>query len=210
MLHFPAFCIDDFYENPDEVRKFALNQEYRRIGRCQGRRTRPLNEIDINFYNNFCKKLISIFYDIDTVDVNWNIETVFHIHDITDNSNYKDLNPDDLILAHRYRDEILPEKRTSAHLDEKNLFSGVVYLNPVEEYDAGTAIYKILETRDDNKAMIIESGRFRQIYNRLAAFDGQTYHGRTGDNTKTERLTQVFFVKVLDSKLSTPLTRFKI
>ena len=34
-------CIDDFYEDPDSVREFALNQEYETSGNYPGIRTVP-------------------------------------------------------------------------------------------------------------------------------------------------------------------------
>ena len=82
----------------------------------------------------------------------------------------------------------------SLNLD-KNLFSGVIYLNKNEEIHAGTAIYRPVKTFEEHDGVLLqETARFQQIYNRLVAFDGDTWHGRIGDNTKEDRLCQVFFV----------------
>ena len=54
---FPALCIDDFYPNPDEVRKFALEQNFYPAdgGTYPGKRTDHLHELDEDFFNYFCK-----------------------------------------------------------------------------------------------------------------------------------------------------------
>ena len=44
-MAYTSIIIDDFYENPDDVREFALTQEYNVSGNFPGNRTIPfLNE----------------------------------------------------------------------------------------------------------------------------------------------------------------------
>lgn len=221
MLHFPAFCIDNFYNNPDAIREYALSLEFNNIGPCQGRRTAPLHEINPEFSDAFAKQLLSVFYDIDRNDVKWMIRSHFHLHRITDNSTFACNTPDTKFVAHKYRDfapTYEAEVPTAVHLDDKSFFSGVVYLNPIAEPHAGSAIYNVVENTnkirygngDIEKETVMESANFRQVYNRLVVFDGKSYHGRTGDNTQSERLTHVFFAHHVDANIPTPLNRFKV
>jgi hypothetical protein len=39
-MRFNSLTIDDFYANPDEVREFALNQEFKVRGNYPGQRTK--------------------------------------------------------------------------------------------------------------------------------------------------------------------------
>lgn len=221
MLHFPAFCIDNFYQHPDAIREYALSLEYNNIGPCQGRRTAPLHEINPEFSDAFAKQLLSVFYDLGRNDVKWMIRSHFHLHKITDNSTFANNTCETQHVAHKYRD--FPSNYeapvpTAVHLDDKTFFSGVVYLNPIAEPHAGTAIYRVVENTNPirigngeiEKETVVESAAFKQVYNRLVVFDGKTYHGRTGDNTLSERLTHVFFAQHIDGNIPTPLNRFKV
>ena len=77
MKHFPAISIDNFYNNVDDVRKFALSQTYTAppLGEYPGVRTDPLHEIDQEFTQQFCYKLFSLFYNFNNEQVNWEITT---------------------------------------------------------------------------------------------------------------------------------------
>ena len=221
MLHFPAFCIDNFYNNPDAIREYALSLDFNNIGPCQGRRTAPLHEINPEFSDVFAKQLLSVFYDMGRNDVQWMIRSHFHLHRVTDNSTFAKNTDQTLQVAHKYRDFVPSyesEIPTAVHLDDNSFFSGVVYLNPIAEPHAGTAIYRVVENTDPirygngdiEKETVIESANFKQVYNRLVVFDGKSYHGRTGDNTQSERLTHVFFAHRINANIPTPLNRFKV
>ena len=45
---FPILCQDDFFDNPDEIREYALSLDYKsdENGHWPGVRTRPLHEIN--------------------------------------------------------------------------------------------------------------------------------------------------------------------
>lgn len=221
MLHFPAFCIDNFYLNPDAIREYALSLEFNNIGPCQGRRTAPLHEINPEFSDAFAKQLLSVFYDMGRNDVKWMIRSHFHLHRITDNSTFANNTCDTQFVAHKYRDFPATYEApvpTAVHLDDKSFFSGVVYLNPIAEGHAGSAIYNVVENTNPirigngeiEKETVVESASFKQVYNRLVVFDGKSYHGRTGDNIMSERLTHVFFAHHVDANIPTPLKRFKV
>ena len=64
-IHFPITVVDDFFEYPDEVREFALQQEYFLDveNRWPGKRTKPLHEINFSLFNSTVNKVIYLFYN---------------------------------------------------------------------------------------------------------------------------------------------------
>jgi len=192
MQHIPTFCIDNFYEDPDQIRDFALSLEFKKLPSCLGLRTGPMSEINPDFDAWFTKKLLSVFYNVLNPSFKYNVSNVFHKNYMNDVDNYTNCTPDNLIMGSVYGSEY--RSKTSAHLD-KNLFSGVIYLNKEEEMHAGTAIYRPVKYFEEHDgALLQETARFSQIYNRLVAFGGDTWHGRIGDNRKEDRLCHVFFI----------------
>lgn len=205
MKVFPAFCIDNFYENPDAVREFALNQTFHKMEGCLGLRTSDMKEVNPDFDNYFSKKLLSLFYNVLDPNFSYDVRNVFHKNYMDDTNRHANCTPDNLIMGAPYGSKF--KSKTSAHLD-KNLCSGVIYLNKNEEPHAGTAIYRPVQTFEKHEGVLLqETGRFHQIYNRLVCIDGDTWHGRVGDNTKEDRLCQVFFVYRIGSCIPLPLNR---
>lgn len=204
MYDFPVFCIDKFYENPDKVREFALHCEYRpeKEGneKYSGYRTECISTIDNIFYNKFCEKLLSVFYQ-NILKTDYRILTYFCIHPLRD-AEIKS-----------------PANRGRIHTDHKSLIGGVVYLNPNPYINSGTSIYKLLKQDEDvpdaeiiiqkNKSSrYIETASFKNVYNRLVGFDGKLIHGITNTYMPNDmRLSQVFFLNYLNDSKTPPLQR---
>lgn len=218
MKHFPSMCIDDFYENPDEVRNFALSLDYEKdeFGYWPGKRTKPLHEIDTEFFQSFCVKLFSVYYDFNFVDLKWNLLTQFQ-------------------LIEPYSEQKLSAKNQGwIHLDSGYVFGGIIYLNPDIDITCGTSLYRVvnpdvidtwrptkenfykngLDENYDEEILKHNSGfeetvRFNNVYNRLISFDSEVYHGANNFYTNKEpRLTQTFFISSLNSDSQPPLQRF--
>ena len=71
MLHFPAVCVDNFYSDPDRVREWALSLEYKPppAGQWPGKRSEKLHILDSKFFNDFCCKIFSLYFDLEKIDV---------------------------------------------------------------------------------------------------------------------------------------------
>jgi hypothetical protein len=74
------FIIDDFYENPDDIRKFALSQEYYKWYNVPGKRTNQfyiekLNNYLNKFSNYYCgtkqQRIFSSFQYNTSMDTSW-------------------------------------------------------------------------------------------------------------------------------------------
>ncbi len=213
----PTLCVDNFYDNPSEVREFALSLEYGNIiGNYPGIRTDTLDKIDSNFYDSFCKKLFSLFYSEDTSE--WKVETTFHkIYPYDD---------EELNVGEIHKDDI-------KDID----FAGLIYLNINPLTGSGTSFYSLKKdeeiTAEDLRTMDIfkhelyrgvhdrwhdpfifrkilreNNSKFERIleiknsYNRLITYPSNVWHGATNLQMNDEfRLTQPFFIKGCKSTL---------
>ena len=214
-------CVDNFYKDPDKIREFALSLDYtsddNARGIYPGKRTELLHEVDPEFFDKFCRKLLSLYFDFQT-QIKWKISTSFQlIHPMADSEN---------------------DKRNHGwiHVDEQVLYGGIIYLTPNINPNCGTSIYKELysispeeideinqakvkfyrdgdatehdKCLDENNKRFVETARFDNIYNRLVSFDHTTHHGANNFYSSTEpRLTQTFFVYSLDTSSKLPLER---
>lgn len=221
MKRFPVTIVDNFYENPDLVRNWALSLKYNEDfeGRTPGKRTENLHNHP-KFFNNFCEKLFSIFYDFNYTRLEWGVSTCFQ--SIT-----------------KYSEN--PKSKLNdgwIHYDS-DVFSGVIYLNPEGHLYSGTSVYEKMykdsketnqkekyqlysgiEVNEEkyeksitaNNGQFIETIRVENRYNRLVLFEGNVPHGVPSFYSSSDepRLTQPFFVLNMKSSSSfEPLVRVK-
>lgn len=215
---FPCTFIDNFYSDPDEVRDFALKQEFIKgdDGRWPGSRTLPLHELNPKLFNSFCQRLFGMFYDFNKSQVEWEVQTCFQ-------------------MIERFSDDPLSPKNTGwVHVDGDVVFAGIVYLSKEIDKNAGTSLFRLKDPtnlsklNDDCKAAYYrdgidndydrtiqlhnacfeESARFYNFYNNMLLIPQNTWHGVNSYYTEGEpRLTQVFFVKSVTSDSGFPLGR---
>jgi len=217
-MHFPSICIDNFYQNPEKILKIANDLEYQhnKDGYYPGARTAPLHEASPELFDIFCKKLFSVFYDFNKMNVNWIVSTYFQKID-----GYEDSRLNDGWI----------------HQDDDHIFAGVVYLNKTPNPEAGTSLFSLkqdgvydneqhikhefyknsnidkefyIKSKEQNNSNFIEICRFNNVYNRLIAYEGTQYHkaNQFSSMNSEPRLTQVFFVTRVDAE-NTPITRLK-
>lgn len=190
--------IDNFFEDPDEIRKIALSRNYRygndNRGRdgWRGERTLPIRdlhticpccnqEINSNFYSEqellikYSKKILDLCKD------HFKLERF--------------VNNEELIITayfHVSTEETLSSlpffAQDKFHQDVFSPVAGVVYLTPDAPLNAGTSI------------LHAEKGEFVNVenkYNRLLAYDGHRIHGFSdvfGTTRETGRMTFTFFI----------------
>jgi len=189
--------IDDFYNNVDSVREFALAQDFYIKGNYPGARTE-------NFINESTKNQIQdIIYPYSGNVTNW-----------------MDDQPRDLLL----KGETSTEKGTGytgafqisyasdrswIHTDDNNNWAGVLYLTPDAPPMGGTGFYRSKINgsmygqndedigpygQDKSKWDLVNE--VHNIYNRLILFRSDQWHTSMeyfGNDNETGRLTQVFF-----------------
>jgi hypothetical protein len=168
---------EDFYDNPDGVRKFALSQPFNVKGNYPGVRTKP-------FMNDSMKAVISNLVAISGAVINWHEDCEF-------------TGAFQLCTA---------QDRTWIHADSFNTWAGVCYLTPDAPVSGGTSLYRHKATRHREKASVDyesydytkwdEVDRIGNIYNRLILYRGNMFHASVdyfGSTYEDGRLFQTFF-----------------
>ncbi|HEY8117727.1 MAG TPA: DUF6445 family protein [Methylophilaceae bacterium] len=220
MKFYPVTIVENFYENPDAIRKFALAQEYKFCPErpdiehvYPGSRTKDLFDLDSKLHEKICKKLVSVFHNSEHDYMRWAISTSFQS------------------VTEEYGQGVI-------HTDTDTVFAAVLYLTPNAPLDSGTSLFKKNSTfnqekytqaleQNDNKfkigekvmsidyhSMFDEVVRVNNVYNTLILYEGDTHHAANkffGNSFETSRLAQVFFINRIDAQKanSFPLNRVK-
>jgi len=192
--------IDDFYENPDEVRAFALTQPFNVSGVYPGPRT-ACNTTDE------CKDAIAaILFP--------------HGGKITNFGDYAD-SP---VYSGGFQLSLPTSVKQWIHADTFNNWAGILYLNPDAPLSSGTKFYRHKATKElkcphrvdpqEVSNLRVEEGKMHgedaydwtkwelvnsvgNVYNRLVLFRPIQYHTSGdffGTTLEDGRLTQIFFL----------------
>ena len=218
-MNFPILCVDDFYNNPEEIRKLAYSQQFNKTEAiCPGKRSELISDIDKKFFNDFCVKVFSLLYNFNKEQCEWNVETNFQL------------------TLPKSKDFSSSLNEGWNHKDTNALAAGVVYLNPDPNPGSGTTISKLKsdkkefdftyrdllysdqevdlkkyqEAHKDHEDNFEESIVFKNKYNRLIMYDSDYWHRESNFLTSLEepRLTQVFFVRYFKSDVM-PVEKIK-
>jgi hypothetical protein len=213
-MKIPLTVIDNFFQNPNEIRQYALELEYAKgKGNWPGKRTKFLEEINPKFSSSVAKKIFSVFVDLKNNPIEWEIESSFQLI-----SSYYETG-----WVHN---DICREGWEIA---------GVIYLNPDAPLDSGTSIHRINKKVDvyniDPRPFFelkhkfyleetIDIEKYRKgrdfynstfertvdvgnMYNRLVVYNTDEFHQANkyfGTTDKDSRLTFVFFAKTVANK----------
>ena len=167
---------DNFFDNPNEIREYALNQRFYSheeskklsapAGSYAGVRTQEIHTFNRLFFDNLCQKIFSKVIDLTDVEsLDWRVSAYFHLQ-----------NSDDFV-------------ENTIHKDQGVLYAGLIYLTPEIGEEFGTSLYD-----EDYKV----AKTFLNKYNRLVVYDANINHGPSGFTDG--RLTLTFFIKHLDIK----------
>ena len=209
MSLYPATVIENFYENPDAIRKFALAQKYtycKEVPNIEyvypGGRTQDLSLLNKALFDKICTKLVSVFHNTQHDTMRWLITTSFQS------------------VGAEYSQGVI-------HTDHNTIFAGVLYLTPDAPLDSGTSLFRKNKTFDEAKyqlalnendarfksgeiamdtgyhSMFDEIVRVNNVYNTLIIYEGRHFHAANrffGKTLKDSRLAQVFFVSKIDAQ----------
>jgi hypothetical protein len=217
---YPVAIIENFYENPNEIREFALKQEYTFCHEREnvdyvypGSRTKDIFDLDPTLQAKILEKLISVFHNTEHDVMRWGISTNFQS------------------VTEEYKEGVI-------HTDHNTIFAGVLYLSPNAPLESGTSLYRKASSFDEKKykdALALNDREFREgkvvmqtthhdmfeeivrvnnVYNTLILYEGRHYHSANdffGSKVEDSRLTQVFFITSIDAKKQSvfPLSRVK-
>lgn len=206
---YPVTVLENFYENPDEVRRFALSQKYQTREQLTeakyvfpGARSKDLSTINKPLFEKVSNKIISLFHQSEFERMGWSIATSFqHVTD-------------------EYGEGVI-------HTDQNTVFAAVLYLTPDAPLNSGTSLFRPNQQFDQEKyewclkendrrfiegrkvmdttyhAMFDEIVRINNVYNTLVLYEGRHFHAANkffGKTLKDSRLAQVFFVSKIDAQ----------
>jgi hypothetical protein len=206
---YPVTIVENFYENPNAVRTFALNQKYQYRDQMKsvnyvfpGSRTKDLSAINKPLFENVSKKMISLFHNSEYDYMGWTISTRFQS------------------VTEEYGRGVI-------HVDTDSIFAAVLYLTPDAPLNSGTSLFKPNKYFDKEKYdrclkendkrfiggenvmdtsyhhMFDEVVKINNVYNTLILYEGRHYHAANqffGKTLKDSRLAQVFFVNKIDAQ----------
>jgi hypothetical protein len=189
-MQISTYIIDNFYSDVDQVREFALSQEYPVNGNDPGKRTK-------SFLNDSMKETIeSIVLPFYGKVINWSEDSYTGSYQYTTS-----------------RD------RSWIHADQTTKWAGVCYLTPNAPLSSGTGLFKHIPTgltmapknpdgtyniellnqinkdsQDMTKWELVD--RIANVYNRLVLYRGDHFHislDYFGQDINDGRLFQTFF-----------------
>lgn len=215
----PLTVVDNFFDDPEEIRKFALLQDYFRGDWVQwpGLRSPDLNLLDQALFHTLSNKILSLFFE-ERKKIDIELKASFQI------------------TTKKY-------EMGWIHTDDPVSFAGVIYLNPETDPTCGTSIYQLsnykledlyteivanakmefynrindsIDFSNHRKIRTNYNSNFKKtcdisnVYNRLVLYSGNTLHaenGFFGMNKFDARMTLVFFVRIQKSESKFPLER---
>ncbi len=206
---YPVTIIENFYEDPDAIRDFALAQEFTYCQRranidyvYPGCRTQDLSVLNRELLDKICTKLVSVFHNAEHDVMRWQYLTSFQS------------------VSAEYDQGVI-------HTDHNTVFAGVLYLTSGAPLSGGTSLFKKNDTFDEDKyqqALVDNDKRFRageiamdtsyhsmfdeivrvnNVYNTLIIYEGRHFHAANnffGKTLEDSRLAQVFFINKIDAQ----------
>lgn len=173
-----VIIVDEFYNNVDSVREYALAQPFDLKGNFPGARTKPYLPDDLKASIQYIMR--NAGGDITSWIEDAGFTGTFQICTAFD--------------------------RTWIHADNFNTWAGVCYLTPDAPLSAGTALYRHKATGEFQRKESYHEGYdytkwdmvdyIANRYNRLVLYRGNLFHASTnyfGDSQQTGRLFQTFF-----------------
>jgi hypothetical protein len=210
---FPTTVVDDFYEDPDAVREFALSLPFENGYNYPGLRTPPLGDIEPEFFHDTTAKWLNLFFDVENTKMEWNVSSCFQ-------------------LIESFGDDPIYNEGWIHKDGNSSIAACIIYLTPDIEMESGTDIYRLDDNIDVGPQEIrlqwfehgIRSEQYERelrannkkftrtisvenVYNRMITFGGNAFHGVRSYDTSVPRLTQVMFLHSLDTKVEPPMQR---
>lgn len=201
--YLPTIVVDNFYEDPDLWREFALDQEFFKgdRGNWPGLRTELLHKLDRNLFEVTMKKLLFILKDYGITEVR-ELQTGFQSIDETYGRGWvHDDDPSFQVAGVIYLNKDAPVGSGTTIYEDSTDFNGdlytkvfaedVVLASPAERENY--AKYREEQIAHFKKSIVVEN-----VFNRLIMFDSRVWHSADhffGTTKENARLTQVFFIK---------------
>ena len=187
-----VIIIDDFYENPYQVRDYATSLSFS----LNDKKAFPGLRTNYSYSNekilNIFKQILSPYYSY----------VIFNPKTATCMFQYTTIHDTSWIHKDNYC------KETKYDSNNFDYFSAICYLSPNPPVESGTTLYKDEnenrsinalhnEQKNVDEHKFVRTDYICNKFNRIVLFDGSIYHTAEtyfGENKYDARLTQVFFL----------------
>jgi hypothetical protein len=193
----PITIVDNFFENPNQVVSFANSLAYNKdpLNQWPGVRTKWIHELNRPFFDNFCNKLLSIFFDLNDPNFNWEISLAFQKIDNTFNKGWIHTDAGRCITAIVYLNEVYNRNSGTSIMSKKVLTPNITFKQKEEFFKSGVETDEIKKARKLSEDQFEECVAIRNKFNRLVVFPSQLYHKAQDFDNSDERLTLIAFVR---------------
>ena len=218
----PVTILDNFFDNPDEIRDWALSLDYNfdQTPKFPGKRTENLNLINPPFYKYVYRKIFSLYYNEDINNINFeNVGYLgFHLNEHLEGSGWIHQDPNLItFIVYLFPDQedvnrgtSLFELKKSHHFTDINIekyFSIARKHYRTNKLSSQEQEYKTQYQREYFKEIL----NIKDKYNRFISFDPKVYHANNNISisSKQDRLTLIGFTQALPPNTLPPILRSK-
>jgi hypothetical protein len=203
-MQYPVICVDNFFNNPYEIVKFANSLPCEVAGQYPGRRTENLEITHVQFAKWISLKMLSVFFPNQYMKLKWASHITFQKIDPTQVDGGGWIHPDgdsELSALVYLNEENLGGtsifKNKSIHNINNDLGEQNPILNKYEYFKDPKAFTKeeVDKCRQAMWKNFNEVTVFEGIFNRLVMYDGHEYHAQHVNPTDKTRLTLACFFK---------------
>lgn len=201
---FPTIVFDNFYQDPDLVRQFALDQDFFKgnRGSWPGLRTELLHKTEPEFFTIFLKKMTHILKNYGFTEI-LELQTGFQLIDESYGRGWVHDDDPKLHVAgvvYLNKEGVIPGSGTTIYNDAPD-FNGERYtkmfMNDVLEASPEER-EQYAKYREEQISHFTPNTIVDNVYNRLVMFDSRCWHSADkffGKTKEDSRLTQVFFIR---------------
>jgi hypothetical protein len=205
MIKTPITILDNFFDNPDKIRDYALSLEYEKdhLGKWPGKRSKPLHEINPPVFNEICRRVLSMYFDLEQPSsyIRWEASLYFQKIDNSYLSGWIHTDPSVITAIvylnknpninsgtsiYKLKDHILFPKTTEFTQYKLDAYRGIIDIN-----DA-----KVKEKQLENNSQFEEVVKVHNEYNRILSYYGGLQHSAQdyfGNEDEEPRLTLIMF-----------------
>jgi hypothetical protein len=204
----PTLCVDNFFINPYEIKKYALSLDYNhpKEGHYPGKRTEALHKINSDFHTLITTKILKLLYPMNTDDLTWAAKSYFQKIDgnIYSQSGWVHQDPDEftvlIYLSHH-------KNCGTSIFSSKDINSKIINNQSRVEVHLKASLEN-KKIGEDSKELISNNSQFEKTitfnskFNRLILFDSSHYHAAEKFNEigiNEDRLTLIIFFESIFS-----------
>mgnify|MGYP003151237840 CR=1 FL=1 len=198
---FPVTIVDNFFEDPDYIVKYAKSLEYENLRIAPGLRTKALHEVDQEFFNWITNKSLKLHYP--DKELEFNAEARFQKVPVNlkhDGWVHHD-EPSELTIVvylskHAETGTSFYRRKSPMRFLDKQKLKYYYFENPNRNKKETAEIEKAKKYNND---FFEETISVKGLYNRCIMFDSSLYHAAhvfTGNEKEEDRL---IFVNVIFS-----------